>query len=114
MDFNIICSDGIQNAQEKEFLTDIAHQNFTKYGIHITANVTNSLNNYNKKGHLFIVNHRNMNDMLAAATAAITDIWFEKPFLKSQIIVHQPYYDQIVKGKNFGNPRFLFIVYPYK
>lgn len=37
--------------------------------------------------------------MFAVAAAAVTDIWFEKKFLKSQIIVHQPFYDQTVKGK---------------
>lgn len=49
---------------------------------------------------MFIINYRNVNDMIGAATAAVTDIWFEKPFLKSQIVVHQPFYDQSVKGKH--------------
>lgn len=81
-------------------MNDIAARNYSKYGIDINANVTNSLNNYNQKGNMFIINYRNVNDMIGAATAAVTDIWFEKPFLKSQIVVHQPFYDQSVKGKH--------------
>lgn len=45
-----------------------------------------------------------MNDMLASASVAITDIWFENPFLKTEIIVHPPFYDQIVKGKLKSHP----------
>lgn len=98
----------------REFLSDIAHQNYAKYGIHMNGNASNTwfnnLNTYNQKGNTFIVNHRNSNDMYAVATAAITDIWFEKPFIKSQIIVHQPFYDQSVKG-NFSSRFFYFCNY---
>lgn len=92
-----------QSIQTKEFLSDIANQNYSKYGIEVDTEAQSSwfnlLTNYNQKGGMFVVNHRNVNDMFAVAAAAVTDIWFEKKFLKSQIIVHQPFYDQTVKGK---------------
>lgn len=100
--FLYMYTDEKSGAMAKEFLSDIAHQNYAKYGIDVNDSTSNAwfkhLNNYNQNGNLFIVNHRNINEMYAVATAAITDIWFEKPFLKSQIIVHQPFYDQTVKG----------------
>lgn len=93
-----------RNAYGKEFLNDIATQNYSKYGIDTNNGTTrrswsNQLINYNQKGKMYVVNHRNINDMFATAAAACTDIWFEKQFIKSQIIVHQPFYDQSVKGK---------------
>lgn len=100
--YPFIFADEKRDAVAKEFLSDIANQNYAKYGIDVNVSTSttwfNHLNNYNQNGSLFIVNHRNTNDMYAVATAAITDIWFEKPFLKSQIIVHQPFYDQTVNG----------------
>lgn len=89
----------------KEFLSDIANQNYSKYSIDVDANVTNSWFNqlmaYNQNGQMFIVKHRNVhaNDIFTTATAALTDIWFKEEFLKPQIIVHQPFYDQSVRGK---------------
>lgn len=59
----------------------------------------NQLIGYNQNGKMFVVNYRNINDMFATAAAVVADIWFKQPFLKSQIIVHHPYYDQSVKGK---------------
>lgn len=87
----------------KEFLNDVANQNYTKYAIAANANVTNSWMNqlmaYNQSGKMLIVNHRNTNEMFATAAAAVTDIWFRQEFIKPQIIVHQPFYDQSIKGK---------------
>lgn len=58
-----------------------------------------NVNNFNQKGDIFIINYRNTNDMLGPATAAVTEMWFGEPFLRSRIIVHQPFYDRYVKGK---------------
>lgn len=87
----------------KEFLIDIAAQNYSKYAIEVDNSTTKSWYNqliaYNQNGKMFVVNYRNINDMFATAATAIADIWFKQPFIKSQIIVHQPFYDQSVKGK---------------
>lgn len=99
MSYFSIYADETRGAEAKEFLSDIAHQNYAKYGIDVNVSTSNNLSNYNRNGSLFTVNHRSNNDMYAVATAAITDIWFEKPFLKSQFIVHQSFYDQTVKGE---------------
>lgn len=95
-------SDEKRSLYGKELLNDIATQNYSKYDIDVDNSTAkswlNRLNSYNQNGQMFVVNHRNANDMLAVATVAVTDIWFKQPFLKSQIIVHQPIYDQNVKG----------------
>ncbi|XP_031617768.1 VWFA and cache domain-containing protein CG16868 isoform X2 [Contarinia nasturtii] len=95
----------------KEFLSDIATQNYTKYNIDVNnSNKTKSwyhqLHDYNQNGRMFVVNHRNINDMFATAAVAVTDIWFKQQFLKSHTVVHQPFYDQIVKGMTIWHPSF--------
>lgn len=100
-------SDEKRSVYGREFLNDIATQNYSKYDIDVDASTTkswlNRLNNYNQNGRMFVVNHRNGNDMLAMATVVVTDIWFKPQFLQSQIIVHQPIYDPNVRGKVLFN-----------
>lgn len=90
-------------------MSDIAQQNYSKYSINVNANATkswfNHLTMYNQNGKMFVVNHRNANanDMYTAAAGAVTDIWFRTEFLKPQIIVHQPFYDQSVEGSIIEN-----------
>lgn len=86
-------------ALAKEFLYDVAKLNFSKHGLNeASSQWYNRLVSYNQQGKMYIVNHRYANDIFASAAAAVTDIWFRQPFLKTQIIIHQPFYDQSVKG----------------
>lgn len=105
-------ADEKRSVHGKEFLNDIAAQNYSKYNIDVNNNPSKlwhtQLNAYNQSGRMYVVNHRNINDMFATAAAAVADIWFKQPFLKSQFIVHQPFYDQNVKGNSLMIFLFLF------
>lgn len=98
---------------EKQFLNDVATQNFTKYNIDVKAvssktsnsterNAVDWLKNLNAspaKGKLFVINKRHVNDIIQTATAVVSDIWLKKPFLSTGMRAHLPIYDPLMKGK---------------
>lgn len=86
---------------EKQFLNDIANQNYSKYKIAIKLSNDSwhrKLLSYRNGGKLYLVNKR-IGDIQTTATAAITDLWFDETHLYQAIQLHQPYYDAIVQGK---------------
>lgn len=106
---------------EKQFLSDIAAQNYTKYNIDIDAihskiasaarkfvcdgkevkrpdNWFQNLDSFSQKGKLYLVNKRHANEIIQTATAVVSDVWLRKPFLNQAMRVYLPLFDPLVKG----------------
>lgn len=106
---------------EKQFLHDIANQNYTKYNIDVPAitskttettksfvcngkelkqpeNWLHNLESADAKGKLYVVNKRHVNEIIQTATAVVCDIWLSKPFMMQTMKAHLPVYDPVVKG----------------
>lgn len=100
---------------EKQFLNDVATQNYTKYNIGLDTihakypllkmkmrdNWLESLALHSKNGRLFVVNKRFSNEIIQTATAALTRVWFRKEFFERELRMHLPIYDHVAKGKQW-------------
>lgn len=97
---------------EKQFLNDIATQNYSKFNIDLDTyrnknlahklvldvNWMNELETTVRKGKMFVVNKRYSNEIIQMATAAVTNVWLNGPYLDKGLRFHQPIYDESVKG----------------
>lgn len=112
---------------EKQFLNDVATQNYTKYNIDVKTvesklahklleKTAESMCNISRKssedkrnwidrlaafpenGKMFVVNKRFPNDIIQTATATLSGIWFRDPFLDSGLRTHLPLYETLDKG----------------
>lgn len=116
MHFFLYFPDDKRVMYEKKFLTDIATQNYTKFNIDVNilsnTNVTlvktdeemiplwyDKLTRYKEGGKMFVVNKRIKNDVVATATAVISDVWFFEENLIKEIYQCAPFYDYSTKGK---------------
>ena len=75
---------------EKQFLSDIAAQNYTKYGIDIHAwcNKTNP-GEHNLKAKLFVLTKMNSDTLLIASTALFQQS-FDVANVQNTLAFHQP------------------------
>lgn len=96
---------------EKQFLTDIATQNYSKFNIDVQNNLKtvqsdqkvtrtwfDKLSKYNESGRMLVVNKRIKNDIIGTATAIISNVWFNEANLIKEIQQHAPFYDYSTKG----------------
>lgn len=110
---------------EKQFLNDVATQNYTKYNINVAAiNSESSKMKLNKrpacagrqkvaseqinwfdrltasseKGKMFTINKRFSKEIIQSATAAISGIWCHNPNIDKLLRIHLPWYDPLIKG----------------
>lgn len=81
---------------EKQFLKDVAIQNYTKYNI----NVTEWLDKipYNLSGKMFTV-YRNYSDRSIKTSISIFNYWFQENLFEENTIIHLPVVDDLSKGK---------------
>lgn len=82
---------------EKQFLKDVALQNYTKYNI----NVSDWLDAlpYSVAGRMFVVNKRHPVDMLTTSVAVFGHWFRQKSQLDSKMVAHLPVYIETEKGK---------------
>lgn len=80
---------------EKQFLRDVANQNYTKYDI----NVTNwlNLNGFNIQGKMFIVTKRHPERVIKTSCAVFEDM-FLNANISNHLEFHQPVLDYNTKG----------------
>lgn len=111
---------------EKQFLNDVATQNYTKYNIDVVAINSKSFTNKliekpactrkqnavkeqmswfdrltvsSEKGKMFTINKRFSNEIIQSATAAISGIWFHHPNIDKLLRIHLPWYDPLTRGE---------------
>lgn len=79
---------------QTEFLTDIANQNYSKFGV--TKPVYELRSADNVGGQMYLVGPV---DRIKMAAAVITDAFFKAPYLNTNVIVHKPFYDATINGE---------------
>lgn len=79
---------------QTEFLTDIANQNYCKFGVPNPLYELKTADDVG--GQMYLVGPI---DRIKMATAVITDAFFKAPYLNTNVIVHKPFYDATIDGK---------------
>lgn len=82
---------------ERQFLRDIAKQNFSKYGIDTSDWYNLSESKYNISGAMFVITKRN-SDRIIKTSCAIFDTLFNDEFIEDKIKFHRPILDYRTKG----------------
>lgn len=77
---------------EKQFMKDVARQNYTKYGIDISDWI-NRAPNHNLTGRMFVVNHEdNARTIIATATSIFTRLLIDSVQINDQLAASLPEY----------------------
>lgn len=88
---------------EKQFLNDVARQNYTKYNIDVSDWINKI--DYDLMGSMFTVNKRYPDDVVKNG-AAVFSKWFRRPYLEKKMIAHLPIaIEPNLKGIHTSNNR---------
>ena len=94
---------------EKQFLKDVATQNYTKYNIDVELTSTSGrvdsnpqwyekLKAYDVAGKMFVVNKQMPNERISTATAIVTNVWSSESNREQNVQAHLPQLDVLAKG----------------
>lgn len=92
--FVLFVADETLAMSEIEYLTDVANQNYSKYGLTKPQYELNAT--ANAGGQMYLVDPI---DRMKIAAAAITNAFYKPPYLNANIIVHKPFYDATINGE---------------
>ncbi len=85
---------------EKQFLNDVARQNYTKYNIDVSDWINKI--DYDLMGSMFTVNKRYPDDVVRNG-AAVFSHFFRRPYLERRMVLHLPIaIEPSLKGKLFN------------
>lgn len=73
---------------EKQFLNDIAQQNYTKYQLDTSSWLTDL--SYNITGKMFVINKRYPNEMYKTSAAIFGHWWTDRKYLETKMMAHLP------------------------
>lgn len=98
---------------EKQFLQDIAQQNYSKYNIDVSA--WYNIDHHKIRGNMFVITKRHP-ELIVKTSSAIFGAFFKPQYVSDAIKYHLPILDYNTKGK-FSTDRLLisklFICIPF-
>lgn len=89
--------------EDKQFLTDLSDQNYSKFNVDLPSSGTNrywhrEVLRY-RRGKTYTITSTNVNEISLTSIAVLADIWYEKDNMReTHIQIHEPVYDSTAKG----------------